>query len=881
MPVYEGGTLRDRMDKGPMESAEAAGIGRQIASGLAQAHAKGIVHRDIKPDNLMVLDDGRLVILDFGVAKLAEGLDLTIQGSTIGTAAYMSPEQARGESVDGRSDLWALGAILYEALTGRRAFPGGYDQAVIYGILNTEPDPIGEAVPSELGNVVMRLLEKGVDDRFAGAEEVLAALEAPHDSRAPALPSQSAPNHAVKWIVGAVVAAALAAAVWFGGDQSSEPSITPDPALAVMPFEVGGSPDLAYLAEGMPTLLSAALDGIGDLRALDPRSVSSVLDGDPIDEEAVRRVIARFGAEGAVVGSVTQLGREIRLQAAIHHADGTSGEKRTVTASELDDLPRAVDALARELIAGRFSEKGNAIAGLTAATSRDFGALKFYMEGDALAREEEWQQAYEAFARAVDIDSTFAMAWFRMASMSGWGISGEDRLGEIEAAVRHSESLPPRAKALIDIEYHQNVLRKPFTARELLEDYTRRYPDDAYGWFRLGDNLYHWNRQLGRSDREATGPLERALELDPANAEVTIHLASFALADRNWALVDSLESLTPGSARYSPELTGPFRQGLGVGAVLANYSQKARDSGDPAQIWTKAFTFAQAASDTDLYRTVLDSLAIRNRNPGLPLFSVWHLMQDGRYAEAFGLMQTVADLSRQSTSQVVWMALVAPPTYSSDLQDFVYGFTAPPEDSTEGLLADPNFRNVAFALGALLLHQEDWPYFDRVLAALRGHGDPSSLMLASNLDLLLAMQKGEGAAALTSLEEELEDFDRGRAPEGFWYDGSFNSDPTALRRWLRAELLFAADRLDEAARWYRSLHQATDLGHNAALAYSTPAHRRLAEIAERNGDSGTAIRHYEEVLHYWSNADPALQPLVAEARSRMDALLAARTSESN
>jgi tetratricopeptide (TPR) repeat protein len=881
MPVYEGGTLRDRMDAGVMAPKQAMHFGRQIAAGLSRAHGKGIVHRDIKPDNLMVLEDDRLVILDFGVAKLAEGLDLTSQGSTIGTAAYMSPEQARGESVDGRSDLWALGAIMYEALTGRRPFPGGYDQAVIYGILNTEPEPIDDTVPHDVSSVVTRLLEKNQDDRFAEAEEVLAALEKPAAVRPEALEPATERNQKAKWIGAGLAAAVIAIAVWFGQADQGGPPITAAPALAVMPFEVLGAPDLAYLAEGMPTLLSAALDGVGDLRAVDPHSVSSVLDGDPINDGSVQRVIARFGAEGAVVGSATQLGPEIRLQAAIHHADGSVGEDIVVSAQVVEDLPAAVDALARRLIAGRFEGRGNAIAGLSAATSTDFEALKFYMQGEALARSEEWQRAYEAFGRAVEIDSTFAMAWFRMASMSGWGIEGEDRIGEVRAAVRHSAGLPPRAKALIDIEYNAVVLEKPYTARRLLEDYTRGYPDDAYGWYRLGDNMYHWNRRLGHSHLEAKGPLERALALDPANAEVTIHLAGFAVAEGNWAMVDSIGSLAPESARYSTDLTAPFRRGDEFSSVLTHFGQAVRAADDISNPAGEVLSFVQLAGDTELYLAVVDTLALLNRNPGLALWGVWPLMQEGRYAEAFGVIGEVAATLRQRIDQVAWMALVVPPTYSSELLEVVYAFPAPPPEATSEVLADPGLKNVSFALGALLVHQENWTYLESVIEALRGHGDPSSLMLAGNLELLRAMQNGEGAEALASIEDELEDYRWGRAPEGFLYDGFFNGDPTALRRWLRAELLFEADRIDEAARWYRSLHQMTDMGHDAALAYATPAHRRLAEIAEQKGDVAAAVQHYERVLHYWRNADPALQPLVTEAQSRLDALLAANSGDSN
>jgi len=130
MPLYDGQTLKYRYEAGSLDSDQAVDIVRQIASGLAAAHDKGITHRDIKPANIMVTDSGRVIILDFGLAKLTGGLDLTKTGSTVGTAFYMSPEQVRGESVDARADLWSLGVVFYQLLTGKRPFDGEYEQAV-------------------------------------------------------------------------------------------------------------------------------------------------------------------------------------------------------------------------------------------------------------------------------------------------------------------------------------------------------------------------------------------------------------------------------------------------------------------------------------------------------------------------------------------------------------------------------------------------------------------------------------------------------------------------------------------------------------------------------------------------------------------------------
>lgn len=144
MSCYEGESLRDQIARGPIKLERALDIAIQIAHGLAKAHDKGIIHRDIKSANVFITGENVAKILDFGLAKLGDRTKLTQDHSTLGTVAYMSPEQIRGDDVDTRSDIWSLGVVLYEMLTGKMPFRGDYEQAVIYSILNEEPQPIEE-----------------------------------------------------------------------------------------------------------------------------------------------------------------------------------------------------------------------------------------------------------------------------------------------------------------------------------------------------------------------------------------------------------------------------------------------------------------------------------------------------------------------------------------------------------------------------------------------------------------------------------------------------------------------------------------------------------------------------------------------------------------
>jgi len=272
MACYEGETLRERLRRGPLPAPEAAWIASRAARGLAQAHAKGIMHRDIKPANLMLTAEGEVKVLDFGLAKLVGHTTLTRTGSTLGTVAYMSPEQAGGGPVDARTDIWSLGVVLFEMGRGRVPFGGSYVQEVLLAILNQQPEApskVNPAVPAALERVILLCLAKSPGERLQSMAELLEELgEVGVTQPVPLRPVQhrSSSRERRRWwvvpvlaLLGLLLAAAL---VWRAPWRDTA---TPEPwrpvrrTLAVLPFENLGPPDKAQVADGVTEQVTSRL----------------------------------------------------------------------------------------------------------------------------------------------------------------------------------------------------------------------------------------------------------------------------------------------------------------------------------------------------------------------------------------------------------------------------------------------------------------------------------------------------------------------------------------------------------------------------------------------------------------------------------------------
>jgi TolB-like protein len=424
MPLYEGATLKARITReGGLPLADALAIVAQIARGLQAAHRTGIVHRDLKPANVITLPDGGVKILDFGVAWMRD-VTSTASHAARGTVSYMAPEQVRGEHVDGRADIWALGVVLYEMLTGRRPFDGAHEFAIAYAIVQSNPVPpstLRPDVSAALDAFVLGLLAKDPSGRAQSAEAVVADVSALASGTARANTRRSRrvlTRSARRVLVATVAAIAVALAVTSWRLRSRAASASDLPRLvAVLPFEGGSTTgDASYLGPALAAEIASRLSRLSAL-GVTGESLSVKYRG---SSKAPQDIARELGVDAVITGAVRRVGDDVRLEVTLFDA----GEQQRVWTREYGGPVNRMLALQRNATEGIIGALG---VNLTPAERSEVAhlptesveAYDLYLRGQAAQiaaasldseseRMQSLRRAQSYFARARETDLRFA-----------------------------------------------------------------------------------------------------------------------------------------------------------------------------------------------------------------------------------------------------------------------------------------------------------------------------------------------------------------------------------------------------------------------------------------------------------------------------------------
>jgi serine/threonine protein kinase/tetratricopeptide (TPR) repeat protein len=524
MEYVEGETLRDKIKKGPLKAEEALDIAGQIAAGLGEAHHKGIIHRDIKSANIMVTEQGQAKVMDFGLAKLRGGSSLTKSQTTLGTVAYMSPEQARGDELDGRTDIWSLGVVLYEMLAGKLPFHGEHDQTVIYSILHQEPESLMKASPGtapELAQIVGQALAKKAAERYQTMEEFGEDLAAVAEGLRPlkARPAKTILGIRTAYVYSALaVVLALGFGLDIGGLRSRLLGRAPSRAvrLAVLPFEnLSGDPEQEYFSDGMTGEM------IAQLGRLHPESLSVIARTSVMRYKKANTPIDQVGRElnvGYVLeGSVQREGPRVRIRAELIKvqdqsqlwADSLEREMSGVLALQNEVSQKVAAALALKLLPAEQARLANARA-------VNPEAYEAYLKGSqyvAKLTKPDLDTAYDYFELALRKDPNYALAYTGIASV--WICRNQMKYTTPAEAIPKAKAAALKAMELDDnlAEAHASLASVRTRGElNLLAAEPEWKRADELGYMDLG----HYWLNMGRPD-EAMAKIKKALELDPFN----------------------------------------------------------------------------------------------------------------------------------------------------------------------------------------------------------------------------------------------------------------------------------------------------------------------------------------------------------------------------
>ena len=880
-------------------------IAIQIAEALKAAHSKGVIHCDIKSENIMCTETGQVKVMDFGLAKLRGSAKLTKTSSTVGTLAYMSPEHLEGKDVDARSDIFSFGVVLYEMLTGQLPFKGEYDSAIMYSIVNENPQPIQKYrsdLSSEWLHVQSRSLEKDYNERYQSVDDMLIDLKrlkrdtnkvsSESLKQMPVTEKNTKVGKLKKryWIGIAAAAVFMVLILWFVSQKlfrkNQETLTSRENSIAVMYFENRSGED--NFGKILTDMLTSNLSRCKQINVVSSQHLFDILkrmgkeDIETIDRSVATDVATNARVRTMLLGSIYKIGTTLNVNAQLCDVQtGSVIGPAQAQGGNVQDIYQMVNKLTEDVI--RLMEISRPADSqplkINDVTTYSFEAYKHYQKGMEDTWRWNWQDGQKEFQEAVNIDTTFAMAHCYLAFSTGVfkvanplsNLSSERE--NMRLANKYSKKATDRERdiihaysAFIDRDYYSFLTR----AKELAEN----YPNEKVIYFRLGTaNYFTGNYQ------QSVEAYNKVLEIDPKHAD------AYNMLSYNYSNMNEHEKAISAVRNYIallPDVSNTHDTAFEIYLMAGQYDNAYQVCEEALKInpqWTK---FKEYESYIYLFRGEGDRAREKNRDiskldPSWELYLVDDLgcfnMYEGRYREAAVEFQKGVNLAHniKNTESEIYSRLVLGKFYCvmGEFSKAIKEFSEVKKLSKEiyGKAYNTWPVRADYHWGVTAIHQGD---YDEALAIaeriknyiVSNHYDDILMDYYYLLYAKIHLKKAQ-LTAVTDMINRISQFTRRNFPR---------------YRMLTADLLVLQGKLENAIHVYQEFYNdwqttRTSFGGDFFDYFMerSKVHYRIALLYEKLGNSQQAIFYYQKALNQWKNANEDLSEFV-DTKKRMTKL---------
>jgi serine/threonine protein kinase/Tfp pilus assembly protein PilF len=882
----------------------AISITKQVCEGMAEAHRLGVIHRDLKPSNIMIDREGNARIMDFGIARSLKSKGLTGAGVMVGTPEYMSPEQTEAKEVDCQSDIYSLGVILYEMMTGQLPFEGDTPLSIAMKHKSETPkDPreINPQIPEDLSLLILKCLEKRKEDRYPSSEYVFSELSKIEQriptteriklKRKPITSKEITVTFGVKKllipaiIVFAVVIATLIILKFLSKREAAlAPKI--ENSIAVISFEnQTGDEAYDYLRKAIPNLLISNLENTGLLYVVTWERMRDILeqigkkDVETIDRDLGFEVCRLEGVEAIVLGSFIKAGDVFHTDVKVLDAETKKIMKSHISRGEGVDsiLKTQIDELSKEISQGLGIARQKIEAAqsrIADATTNSLEAYNYYLRG-----REEAQKYYEESARrfhekAVELDPTFASAYLSLAESYGRLGNKKASLAALEEAKTFSEKATEKERLYIELAYARAIEKNPEKRIRILKQMAKKYPKEKHVHFYLG------NWYSGDDNDKAIEEYNKALELDPNDRRVLDEFAMTLLDlkeyEKAFELLKKYVSVYPGEADPLDCMGFAYFRIGRLDEAIAKYKEALAVKPDfhysalsIQYVYALKQEYSEAMKWLDHYIQVVKS-------PGIKLEGYWC---KGFYYFWLGSLNKSLRELQEADKLVQEIENESLKAFTAYIRGWIYYDRGKLELSRKYFKDWFNYKenNSEYPLIFKAWYSINLGFLDlkeRQIDSARSRlNEAKSLLpkiendyIANFADFLSAeilLQDANPDKAIAILEKI------SFTPSLDIWDGTETIDGNVapLFRDVVARAYQQTGEIDKAIEEYERLITFNPESEERYLIHPK-YHYRLAKLYEQKGWKGKAIEHYEKFLSLWKDADPGIVE-VEDAKDRL------------